>query len=221
MTIPRCDRNLLLVEGVEEKFLIPELIEQALRIEWGDRRRKQHPVEIKMRGGIELLLDRDFILNVLRIPALEALGVVVDADGNVAARWQQIRARFVDSFPELPPQLPTDGLVLSNQSGMRLGVWIMPDNRSVGMLETLLVQLIPDKQQPLLLHANESIAGARTKGAMFKDAHLDKARVHTWLAWQDPPGLQLHEAVVHRVLRPDNPLAQPFVQWFASLYGLG
>jgi len=220
MTIPRCDRNILLVEGVEEKFLIPELIEQAGNIPWGDYKKKLHPVEMRMCGGVVNLLDRDRVAAILKTPNLESVGVVVDANGNLAARWEQVRDRFNASFPSLAHQMPATGLIEVNAVGLRLGIWSMPDNQSEGMLETLLQRLIPQNQLPLLDHAKTAAATARAKGAQFSESHGIKAEMHTWLAWQEPPGLQLHEAVMAKVLDPQSASAKAFVDWFIELFQL-
>ena len=55
---------------------------------------------------------------------------------------------------------------------------------------------------------------------LFKDVHKTKAVIHTWLAWQDEPGPQLHEAVKHRVLDPKKPESRAFVDWFRRLFGV-
>jgi hypothetical protein len=96
----------------------------------------------------------------------------------------------------------------------------MPDNVSGGMLETLVQRLVPSGQSPLLTYARQAVAEARQRNAPFKEAHLAKAEIHTWLAWQNPPGRQLHEAVRDRVLDCSGPLAQPFLTWFMTLYRL-
>ncbi len=55
---------------------------------------------------------------------------------------------------------------------------------------------------------------------IHRDAHQHKADIHTWLAWQNPPGRQLHQAVMERILDPKHPKAQIFVNWFRDLYDL-
>jgi hypothetical protein len=44
--------------------------------------------------------------------------------------------------------------------------------------------------------------------------------MHTWLAWQEPPGARLHEAVRNHALDPRAPLARSFVDWMKRLYDL-
>ena len=88
----------------------------------------------------------------------------------------------------------------------------------------LLVEGATDKRViPYLMEANGVAwepdgAEAARSGASFKDVHRRKAEIHTWLAWQDEPGKQLHEAVHHRVLDPEKPESRPFVGWFRRLF---
>ncbi|MCX7420192.1 MAG: hypothetical protein NT013_11720 [Planctomycetia bacterium] len=114
-----------------------------------------------------------------------------------------MRSWFSESFHDLPEEPPTDGFVSSpNESKITLGIWIMPDNQSHGMLETLLMFLVPEDKDPLLKFAETARDKAKELGASFKKVHEDKAKIHTWLAWQDEPGLRLHEAVQKGVLDP-------------------
>ncbi len=190
--------NRLLVEGSDDKRVIPELIEAM--------------------DGVDQLLEPGVIETEVKASGLEALGIVVDADSDGAAQWQRIRARCLPSFPNLPRELPADGLVHANQAGLRLGVWIMPDNMLGGMLETFLAYLVPDQRKDVWAYACEAVARARAIGAPIREAHLDKARIHTWLAWQEPPGGQLHHAILQRILDPKAPSAKPFIDWFRRLY---
>lgn len=89
-----------------------------------------------------------------------------------------------------------------------------------GMLETFLTYMIPEDYKTLWQFAQTVTQEARNKGAMFTEAHLDKANIYTWLAWQSPPGRQLHQAIMERILDPHHPNAQKFVSWFRTLYDL-
>ena len=94
----------------------------------------------------------------------------------------------------------------------------MPDNRLEGMLEDRLVGLIPEASSPLFELARNCVADSKRQGAPFREAHRTKAEIHTWLAWQDEPGLRLYDAVMHRVPDPKRPGSRPFVSWFRSLF---
>lgn len=176
------------------------------------------PVFIDVLGGVDKILSPGRLEVELAASDLEALGVVVDADGDAATRWDQLRTRCGSEFPDLPSQIPAEGLEVAHTDGPRFGVWIMPDNRFKGMLEDLLARLVPDDSGALYEVARNCVATARSNNAPFRDVHERKAEIYTWLAWQDPPGLRLHEAVKHRVLDPTRPESQPFVNWFRSLF---
>ena len=208
----------LLVEGATDKRVIPYLME-ANGVTWPEP--PHHPVEIESWGSVDDLLKPEAINNAVKEPGREALGVVVDANGDAAARWDQLRARCSSEFAELPERIPAEGLQVVHALGPRFGVWIMPDNRFTGMLEDLLVRLIPEDSGPRHQLARDCVAESRLSGARFRNAHQTKVEIHTWLAWQDPPGLQLHEAVNHTVLDPTRPESRPFVNWFKSLFRLG
>ena len=87
-------------------------------------------------------------------------------------------------------------------------------------METFLTYLIPDLSDPLLDHAKESTIKASKLKAPFIESHYDKAIIHSWLAWQDPPGRQLHDAVKQRILDPASTQADGFVQWFKNLFDI-
>ncbi|WP_335337837.1 DUF3226 domain-containing protein [Nostoc piscinale] len=68
--------------------------------------------------------------------------------------------------------------------------------------------------------AQEVAQKAKNKGAPFKDSYIDKAKIYTWLAWQEEPGRQLHQAIKYKVLNSQHPNAQIFFTWFKNLYNL-
>src|SRR5262245_50947660 len=124
--------NILLVEGDEDKRVIPQLIE-ANGVRWGERDEPKI-VHIESYNGVEQLLQPGEIETHLKASGLKALGVMVDADEDAAGRYRQVCSRCLKRFPALPAELPTSGLILEDD-GLRFGVWLMPDNRSRGMLE--------------------------------------------------------------------------------------
>ena len=206
----------LLVEGETDKRIIPYLMEEN-GVTWPDERGK-YPVCLEKYGGIDEILKPGRIAGHLRETGLEALGVVVDADGDAASRWDELKNSFRSEFPDLPDQIPAEGLEVVHSSGPRFGVWIMPDNRFSGMLEDFLVRLIPDDARHLYELARNCVAEAKRNDAPFRDVHERKAEIRTWLAWQDPPDLRLHEAVKHAVLDPARSDSRTFVNWFRGLF---
>ena len=203
------------MEGATDKRVIPYLME-ANGVAW--ERDGRPVVHIEPSNGIEELLKDGAIESELAASGLQALGVVIDANGDARGRWSRMRDRCRNEFRQLPNEIPEDGFEVDHSDGPRFGVWIMPDNRFRGMLEDLLVRLIPNESRPLYGLAESCVAEAAQNGASFKDVHRRKAELHTWLAWQDEPGRQLHEAVHHRVLDPEKPESRPFVGWFRRLF---
>ena len=203
------------MEGETDKSVIPYLME-ANGVEW--QAPPHSPVFIAPYGSVDEILKPEVIRVEIGVSGLDALGVVVDANGDAAARWDEVRTWCRDEFADLPEQIPAEGLEVVHSDGPRFGVWIMPDNRFTGMLEDFLVRLIPDDSRRLYELATNSVADAKRNGAPFRDVHVRKAEIHTWLAWQDPPNLRLHEAVEHTVLDPARAESRPFVNWFRSLF---
>jgi hypothetical protein len=205
----------LLVEGETDKRVIPYLME-ANGVAWPDP--PASPVFIEPYGSVDEILKPEVIELEIGASGLEALRVVVDANGDAAARWDGVKTWCGSEFADLPEEIPAEGLEVIHSGGPRFGVWIMPDNRLTGMLEDFLVRLIPDDSRPLYELARNCVAEAQRSGAPFRDVHERKAEIYTWLAWQDPPDLRLHEAVKHTVLRPDRAESQTFVNWFRRLF---
>lgn len=220
--------RLLLVEGDDDKRFVPELVELGIGDGFHWERDGGHVVFIEPQGGVEPLLAPGTIAAHLSASGREALGVIIDADGPPTMRWNAVRSVLLAELAWLgidasrvPDIIPPDGFILDVDEGApggsrRLGVWIMPDNHQPGMLETLALSLVAEGQ--LLDLAKRSSSEATRLGAPYKPTHLDKAIIHTWLAWQDPPGRQLHDAIKQRMLDPRLPLGQAFIDWFRKLF---
>jgi hypothetical protein len=207
--------RLLLVEGDDDKRVIPELIEKN-GVVWT----QDNPLipDIHSCGGYSKLLNQ--IKTRLKESSLSQLGVIIDADDNPLGRWESIKNRCQVSIPNLPNELSEDGLICEVTKDLKFGVWLMPDNFQGGMLETFLAYMIPNETETLWQFAQSSVQEAINRGAKLTEVQYDKANIYTWLAWQDPPGRQLHQAVKETVLDPTHPRAQKFVNWFKDLYEL-
>lgn len=211
----------LIVEGEQDKRVIPELME-ANGVNWT---KGKEPVDIQSYGS-DGFIDHKKISARLKASGLTHLGLIIDADENPKDRWQSIRnaclkvegiQKSIDNFPEI---MPETGLIINMINHQKFGVWMMPDNQNRGMLETFLAYMIKDESEPLWLYAQEVVTEAKIKGAEFIDEHIDKAYIYSWLAWQKPPGRQLHNAIQEEILNPQHPKAQVFVKWFKDLYDL-
>ena len=215
--VPSVHKKVLLVEGRDDKLVIPELM-KANGIDWVT---KNNPiVYIEDCEGYENLIKRRLISTQLKESGLSALGIIIDADENPENRWQSIKNACSKSIPDLPESLPDTGLIHLTPNQIKFGIWMMPDNQMSGMLETFLGYMIDDETQELWQFAREVTDRAVEKGAKFKETHRDKANIYSFLAWQNPPGIRFNQAIMKRILNPKAPKAQLFVNWFKTLYDL-
>ncbi len=152
---------------------------------------------------------------------LQTLGIVVDADRDLAARWQAVRDRLIASgYHNIPKVPPAEGWVDAPSDRPRVGVWLMPNNQLPGMLEDFVAHLIPSndalrpKAEAILQEIEE--AGLNC----YTSVHRPKALIHTWLAWQETPGMPMGQAITARVLSHESPIAIAFVAWLQHLFEL-
>ena len=213
---------LLLVEGKNDQHVIWSLLEH-------------HGVpetfEVKSIDGIERLLDTfenrfARLLDNLEVELTRIVegkvGVVVDADADLAARWQSTRDTLMRSGYSSIPKAPTPGGTIIQQPGKpAVGIWIMPDNKIPGMLEDFVSFLRPqnDPLWPITEEAVQKVKGIEEK-YRFRDVYESKARIHTWLAWQKEPGKPMGQAITVRYLDADAPHAQELIAWIRRLFEL-
>lgn len=70
----------------------------------------------------------------------------------------------------------------------------------------------------LALAQTDAVKAEMAESSRFKDAHLDKARIHSYLAWNDPPGIPLGQAVLKRTLDPESKQASIFLRWIRDVF---
>lgn len=203
----------LLVEGRDDLYAIANLM-------------IQHGVDFEHRpAGVPDIKDCDSYAGVLEAIPMSAktydrLGIMLDADFPPTNRWASIRDRL-RSHPlnlVVPDDLPPDGLVIAGwRPNSLIGVWLMPDNIEPGMLVDFLGNLIPQNDQ-CWPYTDEVVDTAKAKGAAFGLTHKSKARIHSWLAWQEPPGRPFGTAITAHLLLSGSPLALRFARWFARVF---
>jgi hypothetical protein len=166
-------------------------------------------------GGITPLLEA---LPVALKSPYARLGFVLDADLNLSDRWAQVRERARSVGLVLPYSPAAEGTILPGlRPGSRVGFWLMPDNASPGTLESFLTRLVPPQDQ-IWHHADQATAEARRRGARCPERDHLKSTLHTWLAWQEEPGLPFGTALRARVFQHESEDALRFVGWFRRLF---
>ena len=203
-------RNVLLVEGTSDFGLVRNL--------WKLHNPGDDPFEIEVKFGLNNL--REAFSGFLLASDVARLGVIADADVGVEKRWpgfyQTLRTR---GYARVPPKLPPDGLVLEEPDAgvCVVGVWLMPDNSAPGGLEEMVRRMVHSDDQ-LWLHADTVLNEIPGNLVKFKSTHRSKAHVHTWLAWQEEPGMRIGPAVTRGVLNANAPEALRLMEWLRQVF---
>lgn len=236
------ERSNLYVEGTDDVHAVRHLLGQhGITVLIKDRQGDNVPPNvpnINKMGGKENLIQ-GIHAAVKGVEGREdknarSVGFVLDADDEPNNRWSAVRNRLqeirlsplrevrLDPLREIelvvPETMPAGGYIAHvEECDMRIGVWLMPDNRRAGALEQFLTDLVP--QGDLLLKlAESSTEEARSKGANFPETKRSKAVLQTWLAWQEDPGLPYGSAINAQFFRHDSPAARIFVKWYERLF---
>jgi len=98
-----------------------------------------------------------------------------------------------------------------------VGIWIMPDNQTNGILENFLRFLVP-ADSPLFEHVRSSVARIPAGERRFSQLAEPKAIIHTWLAWQEEPGRPLGTAITARYLDHEVAQVDILVSWLNRLF---
>jgi hypothetical protein len=200
----------LLVEGNDDQHVV-----RALR----NRFDVAESFDIVDCEGLEKLLEQIPIR--FKQSGITAIGIIVDADADINARWASVKATFALQGYNVPDELPADGLVATNENGIRAGVWIMPNNNLAGMLEDFLAFLVPGEDE-LLPVAESILTDIETRQLnKYNAVHKIKAKIHTWLAWQEEPGTPLGLSITKRYLSAEPGVCQSFVNWLNRLFNTG
>jgi hypothetical protein len=175
--------------------------------------------DIRNCGGKDPLLDNLAVQ--LKESDLIALGILLDADIDPQATWNKISSRLQQAgYTNIPDSPEPHGTVISAPVKSilpRVGIWMMPDNEGVGILEDFLQSLIPAGDS-LFAHVQNSIETIPSGQLRFEESKKPKALMHTWLAWQEEPGKPLGLAIKARYLDPHTPTAITFVNWLQQTF---
>lgn len=175
-------------------------------------------------GWPNLVKNLPLLLKEIKAGAIDRLGIILDADyppdnnGGFDKRFQLVTTQL-SQFGYNIPQNPNkkSGEVFTHPDGLpSVGLWIMPDHQSDGMLEGFVENMVSDVTQiSLLKYAEQSINNLPT--TLFnKTLHLTKAKVSTWRAWQKRPGVPLNKALQDGIL--DRSKSVNFENWLKQVF---
>jgi hypothetical protein len=220
-------QKIIFVEGPDDMHAIRHLLNHhginarsfdASEIEQDD------VIAIQSLGGYPHLRKR-LLAELKNSSVLQYAGVVVDADANASRRWISLSQRITEAggqqVPAILPLAGWKGEVHAPDRQITIGTWLMPDNQSAGALEEFVMRLIsPD--DALWPYAEQCVEGLKDymEAASFDKLPVSKARVHTWLAWQEKPGLPMGSAIRGKFLDSEAEQAVRFVTWVRDLFDL-
>lgn len=199
-------QNILLVEGPNDKHVFWSLLQYH---------QLPQTFEIEDKGGIERVKETMEVRLKRGLPVTERLGVVIDADVDLAARWDSLRSILATSGYLNIPTIPhSNGTVIVQEDKPTVGIWLMPDNKLPGVLEDFVSFLVPQGDL-LWANAKKCVKQAAKLNPRFNQS---KAHIHTWLAWQDEPGKPLGQAITARYLDASSPNATQLMEWLRQLF---
>ena len=205
--------RLLLVEGGDDEHVVRHLCRLHQERRAGDQPDVPDFAISDKRGFPNL---KAAIGPEIKVPGRTALGILVDADTNVDARWGEIAHQLRQAAAvELPTETLRAGIVVEGKP--RVGVWLMPDNGSAGELEDFIRRLLP-AADPVWPRAQRYIDDIPEADRKFATGRILRAKIHAWLATRKEPR-KMGAAVGAGDLNATDPLATRFVDWLRRLFG--
>jgi hypothetical protein len=203
----------LLVEGKDDGYVIAHLL-QSYQINLDHTK-----IELASKDSVTKLLHE--LPVELKASDLGHLGIVVDADTSLADRWRSLQDILnAVGYAGVPTAPQPDGTIIRQDDLPVVGIWVMPTNTLPGMLEHFMRLLVVpgDALWPL---AEEVLQRVIAQDRRFPQNHEMKALIHTWLAWQESPGIPLGLAITLRYFDANASHAQQFIAWIRQLFDLG
>ncbi|MFD2571354.1 DUF3226 domain-containing protein [Spirosoma soli] len=204
----------LLVEGKDDLYVTASI-------------RNQHQLtdnfEIIDCEGVDKMPDQITARIKLQRPQIAAIGIVLDADYDLQARWKSICNILQQEGYPVPTSPGADGTVIEGVGrNPNVGIWLMPDNSQSGMLEDFVSYLIPqgDLLKPFVEQTLSQIEEQDIESRYDPQYHRAKAFIHTWLAWQKDPGTPMGLALTKTYLDHNTNLCLRFVNWLNRLFNV-
>ncbi len=196
-------RNLLLVEGVDDRHVVSHISGQSSG---------SLDFQIRDKNGYANL--KRAIRPEAKVSGRMALGIVVDADEDPQGRWKAIRDQFSSIGITVPLRMDPDGTIIDHEP--RVGIWLMPNNRDPGELEDFVKMLIPDTD-PVWPMAQRYIVGIPANARKFTPKKVSRAQIHAWLATRKEPR-KMGVAIGAGDLSIEAPFASRLTGWLERLF---
>ena len=196
----------LLVEGQDDEHVVRHLC----------LRSQPMPLfHIENKLNVDTLLDS--IKQEVRVPGRKAIGILVDANDDLNARWSAVANRLREGNIEVPRIPEPDGTFIDGTARTpRVGIWLMPNNELPGELENFVSEMISD-DDPVWPRSQSYIDGIPKSERKFTEKKVLRAKVHAWLATREEPR-KMGVAIRAQDLRVDGPLSTRFANWLRQLF---
>ena len=150
--------------------------------------------------------------------------LIVDANqSGASARFNMLKSVIEKKLNlSLPTSftLKEDGLVEIISEELKIGIWIMPNNKDNGYLEHFVAGLVPNDNETWA-YSNKVVDNIlKTDFCEFSNIKEQKARIHTYLALQREPGKPLGLGIAANYFDAFSENANSFVSWFTNTFEL-
>ena len=224
--INKLDSGVLLVEAESDRGLFEQIF-KTLPLKPKIQVACPRDLNPKSKNGKQAVLNLTAILLKQIADAATAepsrLAVILDADyateGGLgfSKTLKQFAEKVGNHGYVLVGDVIDNGLIFRHSEDLPdIGLWVMPNNNSDGMLEDWLKACVHNNEQTLFNHAQTVVAALEPK--KFKPIHQTKAEVASWLAWQDEPGHGLYQAQRGGLLDESKPLYNQLITWLTKIY---
>lgn len=198
-----------MVEGLSDYHFVRQLLDQ---LELG------LDFEVSYRSGLSGVLN--IIYAEVAAPHRDVVGILVDADDDLEIRWLEVADRLLSAGVRVPSSPDVDGTIVDATADRpRVGIWIMPDNRSPGELEDFVIDMIPDSDSVWPRSMNY-IDGIPIREREFSEGKTDRAKLYAWLATRRQPP-HIGAAIGSGDFDLETVRCEGFVNWLEGLYGDG
>jgi hypothetical protein len=172
----------------------------------------------KAKKGLRIILEQED-------KDLKNIGIVLDADFKTENAcmdtWLSLRNILLEfGYTNLPNNPQIGGTIIIQEGKPKIGIWIMPDNQNSGYLEHFYEQLLIENDE-LWIEANDKIESLITENRnRFSDTAKQKAKVHTWLSWQQKPELAMGLSIkeYEDLFDLNKEISQSFFNWFINTF---
>ena len=187
-------RKIIIVEGENDKKFILSLA-QRIGINIVSN-------SIKVADGVEEAKQL-FKTYLKSTDTLTHVSIVLDSDNNFIGTWQSLFNSINNTGKYQLGKFKPDNEISSiirpkNEDDIIAGIWLMPDKKRNGMMEDFICSLIP-VDNSILNKAGTVVDDLDNNREqyynVFKSVHKSKAKLYTWLSWQDSPEKTPEQAI--------------------------